>query len=97
DPVPNGALSDGNGILEPGETAAVRPVWKNTGGSPLDLAGAASNLTGPAAGATTDCGIATGDCYEMSVSNPLTRPATHWDAAFIESLSDGEPPTVWPL
>ena len=30
----------------------------------------------------------------MTVSNPPTRPATHWDAMFTETLSDGDPATV---
>jgi hypothetical protein len=110
DPTPDGAFSDGNGILEPGETVRVRPSWKNLGGTPLALSGTASGLTGPpgatytpndstanygsiAAGATADCS-AIGDCYEFSVSDPATRPVTHWDARFNESLSDGDPATV---
>ncbi len=47
-----------------------------------------------ASGATSNCGTATGNCYEMTLSNPLTRPATHWDASFTETLSDGDPATV---
>ncbi|HEV8117614.1 MAG TPA: PKD domain-containing protein, partial [Thermoanaerobaculia bacterium] len=101
--------SNGNGILEPGETVFVRPSWKNLGGSPLPLTGTASGATGPpgavyyfndssadygsiGAGATTDCATATANCYEFTVSNPAARPATHWDAAFTETLSSGDPP-----
>jgi hypothetical protein len=71
----------------------------------LTLSGTASNLTGPAGaayaiadgtanygtlatGATATCADA-GDCYAMSVDNPATRPAAHWDATFDELLSTG--------
>jgi S-layer homology domain len=103
--------SDGNGVLEPGETVVVSPSWKNVAGASLPLSGIASNFTGPpglahalndslagygsiAAGTTNDSGRATGDCYEFTVSNPPTRPATHWDAMFTETLNDGDPATV---
>jgi hypothetical protein len=40
-----------------------------------------------AAGAASDCRGATGTCYQFAVSTPVTRPATHWDAHFHESLN----------
>jgi hypothetical protein len=36
---------------------------------------------------TGDCFTATGDCYQMSVDNPASRPVQHWDATFQESPS----------
>ena len=42
-----------------------------------------------AAGATSDCFSATGNCFVLSVSEPATRPALHWDATFTETLSAG--------
>ena len=39
---------------------------------------------------------ATGDCYQVTVSNPATRPATHWDATLQENLSAATPKT-WTL
>ena len=113
DPSANAGLSDGNGILEPGETAVVAPSWKNAAGSSVAFTGTASAFSGPAgaayglvdssadygavaAGATGGC-LATGNCYKLSVSSPPTRPATHWDASFTETLSDGEAPKIWPL
>ena len=110
DPVANGGLSDGNSIFEPGESVLVEPSWKNNTAGPLSLSGTASAFTGPAgpaytlndsaadygsiaAGATNNC-TTTGNCYEMTVSNPPTRPAVHWDAMFTETLSDGDPATV---
>jgi hypothetical protein len=112
DPAPD--ISNGNGILEPGERVIVRPSWKNTGGSPLPLSGTATSFTGPpgaiyvlndpsagygsiSAGATNNCATATGNCYEVTVSSTVTRPATHWDAQVTETLSDGDAPTIWPL
>ena len=41
-------LSDGNGILEPGESVIVNPSWKNVSGDPINLSGATSDYTGPA-------------------------------------------------
>ncbi len=112
DPAPD--ISNGNGILEPGETAVGEPFWKNPGGSPPVLSGTASSLTGPAgavytlndpsadygsiaAEATNNCGTATNDCYEVTISNPPARPATHWDVLLTETLSDGDAATVWPM
>ena len=46
DPVA-GAQSNGNGMLEPGESALVVPTWRNSETNPLVLSGTASNLTGP--------------------------------------------------
>jgi hypothetical protein len=40
----------------------------------------------------SDCGSATGDCYEISVSRP-PLPIGHWDAPFEETLSNGETKT----
>ncbi|MEW6336130.1 MAG: S-layer homology domain-containing protein, partial [Acidobacteriota bacterium] len=42
-----------------------------------------------AAGATADCFATSGNCFAVGVSDPATRPATHWDATFTESLSTG--------
>ncbi|HKF42497.1 MAG TPA: Ig-like domain repeat protein [Thermoanaerobaculia bacterium] len=113
DPSASGLLSNGNGVLEPGERVLVRPSWKNVSGTLLALAGAATAWTGPGAtyavydtaadygsitgGATADCGTATGNCYAVSVSDPASRPATHWDAALTETLNDGDPPKSWLL
>ena len=39
---------------------------------------------------TNNCYAATGNCYELSVSNPSTRPAAHWDATVDETASNGD-------
>jgi hypothetical protein len=47
-------------------------------------------------GATADSFTAGGPSYRLSVSNPGVRPAAHWDATFLETLSDGVTKT-WTL
>jgi cysteine-rich repeat protein len=93
-----------NGILEPGETAIVAPAWTNGGASAVALTGTAASLTGPAGAtytlldsaadygsiapaATASCSTGI-DCYQVSVSNPASRPAQHWDAMLTEVLSN---------
>src|SRR4029077_3738223 len=105
--------SDGNGVFEPGETAAIGPTWSNQGASSVDLHGTASSFTGPgsstyslvdalaaygviAPGAKGSC-IGASDCYAMFVSSPATRPATHWDSTFVETLDTATPPKTWIL
>ncbi len=100
-----GATSDGNGVLEPGETAALRPSWTNSTATAGGLTGAALGFTGPAGPAySVSDGLAdygeidpaetascdgTGDCYQIGVSLPAARPGLHWDASFQEKLVDG--------
>jgi hypothetical protein len=104
--------SAANGILEPGESVAVRPSWRNVNGSPQTFAAGLSQMSGPAGatytitdpsgdygavadGATASCT----DCYAVSVSDPAARPATHWDASVVESITpdaQGQEKT-WPL
>jgi hypothetical protein len=91
----------GNSVLEPGETVTVAPSWRNVNGAALAFTGAASSLTGPpgatytlvdaaanygtVANATTgSCGS---DCFQVSVSQPATRPATHWDLTVLETIA----------
>jgi hypothetical protein len=89
----------GNQVLEPGETVNVRPSWRNFNGAAQTFGGTLTNITGPAGASyaipdpTGDYGTvangATGqciDCYGVSVSNPATRPAVHWDASAVESI-----------
>ena len=48
------ATSDGNGVLEAGETVAVTPTWRNATTSPFaDVAGATALFGGPGAAAYT--------------------------------------------
>ncbi len=108
-----GASSDGNGVLEPGETVAARPTWKNQTAATVSLSGAASAFTGPAgatytltdaaagygsiaAGASGGCATVP-NCFSLSISNPATRPASHWDVSFIETPSPADAPMQWTL
>ena len=101
-----------NGVLEPGETANVATGWINETASDLAMTGTATDFSGPAgatytledasadygavaAQATGSC-VATGDCYAVTVSAPVTRPVQHWDTQLQEALSLGVPRT-WNL
>ncbi len=104
------ATSDGDQVFEPGETILVAPFWRNIIAFPLSFTGAGDAFSGPAGptysrpdaaaayaetdpGKIVNCASAL-DCYTLSVSG--TRPATHWDAAFHETLSGGDEKT-WTL
>jgi hypothetical protein len=108
-----GSGSDGNGVFEPGETVSADPAWKNNGGSDVALSGTASAFTGPGgasysiidaladygivpSGATRSCADGP-DCYSMFASSPPTRPVTHWDTTFVETLNTSTPAKTWTL
>ena len=92
--------SPGNLVLEPGETVEVRPTWRNVSGATLAFGGGLFDFTGPA-GATYSVPDPVGDygsvddgataqclsCYSVEVSDPPTRPALHWDATAVESIT----------
>jgi PKD repeat protein len=100
-----GTVSNGNGILEPGETVLITPVWEHTAGNPVTVSGTAQvSGTGSTAftlpdnaaaygtvslGATVDCASATGNCYRLSVSSTVRRPTLKWGVTFTETLSTG--------
>ncbi|MFO1313581.1 MAG: PKD domain-containing protein [Burkholderiales bacterium] len=42
-----------NGVLEPGESVMLEPVWRNDSATPLNVTGTISNFTGPAGGTYT--------------------------------------------
>jgi hypothetical protein len=99
----------GNGVLEPGESAAVRPTWLNVNGaSQAGITGVLSGDAGPGGHSIADgtaiygtlannASVACSDCYVMMVD--ATRPVTHWDVTAVETLA---PDTqgqekIWPL
>jgi hypothetical protein len=49
-------------------------------------------------GATVSC-TATGNCYQVSVTMPVGRPAVHWDASLLEEITPSgfSQSSVWPL
>jgi hypothetical protein len=102
----------GNGVLQPNESAVVvAPSWMNTSTvSIAALTGVLSNFTGPvgptytindaaanygslAAGATASCGS---NCYAVTATAAV-RPATHWDASALETVSVGPTTKTWTL
>ena len=107
-----GGSSNQNGIFEPGESVIVEPSWQGAvSASPLSgvatgftgPSGAAytivdetSSYGTPAPGDTANCFDATGDCFRLSLSSPPARPATHWDAAFTETVN-GSATKSWTL
>ena len=107
-----GSSSNTNGVLEPGETVEVAPSWRNRRATSQTFAATTANLVGPpgptyllidntadygtvAGDSSVNCHNATGDCYLLTISG--TRPAAHWDATFLESLSVGTVAKTWTL
>ncbi len=107
-----GSSSNTNGVLEPGETVQVAPSWTNRRATSQTFTAVAANLTGPpgptytiidtaadygtvAGDSSVNCQDATADCYLMTISG--IRPAQHWDATFLESLSVGTVTKTWTL
>jgi hypothetical protein len=94
--------SDGNGVLEPGETARVETTWKNVTGFAQTLTGSVQSFTGPPGptytvpdpfanfgtipNGATQSCAVTGDCYVVGVSSG-PRPLTHWDGVLTEGPS----------
>ena len=72
------------------------PSFSGPPGATYTLVDAAADYGSVNAGATNDCFTATANCYEVSVSNPGTRPAGHWDTLLQENLSAATPKT-WTL
>ena len=99
----------GNGVLEPGELATLRPAWTNTSGASLHLTGATSNFTGPAGavyvnpdddgdyGTIADQASAEcTDCYSIQIE-AASRPASHWDVSIDETVNPSSIARTWAL
>ncbi len=100
-----GTSSNANGILEPGETVLIVPVWQMTAGSTVTVTASAQvsgsgsssfGLKDNAAaygsltpGTTADCESATGNCYLLTVNANVRRPTVKWGITFTETLSTG--------
>jgi hypothetical protein len=100
---------DGDLIFQPGETATIRPTWRDSSPIGRSFTATASDFGGPAGPTYTivddhavfhvnakSAGYCI-DCYSFFVSDPGTRPATHWDTAFTETLSIPGIAKVWKL
>ena len=108
----DGASSNVNGVLEPGETVQISPFWKSTLGDAQAFTGSASNLSGPPgpsysfpdplADYGTVAAGATSDCATATGDCYLltvsgARPAPHWDVSFKETLSILGISTTWTI
>jgi hypothetical protein len=56
-------------------------------GATYTLSDSVAGYGSPAQDTTVSCFDATGNCYVVSVSDPATRPASHWDASFTETIN----------
>ena len=65
-------------------------------GASYSIADSTAGFGTVAAGFQANCFTATGNCYQLSVSNPASRPASHWDATFVETIN-GTTPKTWTL
>jgi hypothetical protein len=65
-------------------------------GAAYAISDASAAYGAPLAGAPASCFDAAANCYLLSVSNPVTRPALHWDAAFTETVA-GSVSKTWML
>jgi hypothetical protein len=94
--------SDGNRVVEPGESVDLRPAWRNVNGATQAFNGGGLAFTGPpASGVSYALQDATGlygtvgngatatcsDCYRAAMTFGGTRPSVHWDATFTERLT----------
>jgi hypothetical protein len=90
----------GNAVLEPGETAEVRPSWRNVNGAAQTFGGTLTGFSGPAGASYTitdpagDYGTvadgatqACADCFGVAVSSPPSRPTLHWDGTATEAIT----------
>jgi hypothetical protein len=97
-----GEDSDGNGVLEDGESVEVHASWRNVNGQAQTFDGRALAFTGPAAAGVNyvlrdETGTygtvpngstaACSDCYAIGVASNGSRPAAHWDAQLTERLT----------
>ena len=106
DPSGNGILEPGEDVVAVPSWTNVSAESLSVDGSAQAFSGPAGATYDPVdggaaygsidAGATADCLDATGNCYGLVISDPATRPSSHWDAYFTESPSTGDIKT-WSL
>ena len=87
-----------NPTASPESPTGTVSAFSGPAGPDYELDDGAADYGTIGAGATKGCHLATGNCYQMTVSTGGgARPATHWDATVLETLSSGEPPKQWTL
>ncbi len=102
----NGILEPGETVLvnaswknigaSPLPLTGTASAFTGPAGATYTLFDTAANYGTIAPGATADSYSAGGPSYRLFVSDPASRPATHWDATFLETLSTGVEKT-WTL
>ncbi len=102
----NGVLEPGESVrVEPswhnnsgGSIALTGTAWGFHGpsGATYTLDDTSANYGTVSSGGTANCNDASANCFRVSVSNPASRPATHWDANVMETTSSGQT-TAWIL
>jgi hypothetical protein len=99
-PAALGVDATGNQVWEPGETVAVAPTWRNLNGASQTLGGTLSGIAGPPGATYTilngtasygtvanNASAQCTNCYAVAVDDPSPRPAQHWDALALESIT----------
>jgi hypothetical protein len=76
--------------------AGVASAFFGPVGATYAIADASASYGTPVFGSPASCFDATGDCYALTLSNPGTRPALHWDAVVTETIG-GSAARTWTL
>ncbi|HEV8118926.1 MAG TPA: matrixin family metalloprotease [Thermoanaerobaculia bacterium] len=93
----NGILEPGESILvEPAwqndsigslALSGAASLFTGPAGATYTLSDAAASYGTLAPGADGNCFDTTSNCYRLTLSRPATRPATHWDVTFKETIN----------
>ena len=76
-----------NGTGAPLSVTGTATNFTGPGGAAYAITDNAADYGSVPEASLSRCADATGDCHAVSVSNPSSRPAAHWDASFEETLS----------
>ena len=85
-----------NGSSSPLLLSGTASNFTGPAGAAYTLTDATASYGSIASNTTNNCFDVNLDCYAMTVDNPATRPAAHWDSSFDELLSTGTSKT-WTL
>ena len=93
----NGILEPGESILvepfwhndSPGPVAlnGAASLFSGPAGASYTLSDGSASYGTLSAGANGNCYDMTANCYRLTLSKPSTRPATHWDVTFKETVN----------
>ena len=78
-----------NNMASPLALTGTASAFDGPAGATYTLLDSVADYGTIAPGATADSFSAGGPSYRLFVSNPATRPAAHWDATLLETLSNG--------